>query len=129
MKMILIVDDEPHIRMLYERELGEEGYRIEAVATGEEALRVLEREPVDLVVLDIRLREHEPNGLTLLNEILTRKRDQKVIINTAYASYMDEGASWLANGFVVKSSDLTELKTKIRDVLAKEEKSSGSSPG
>ncbi|MBI4551511.1 MAG: response regulator [Candidatus Latescibacteria bacterium] len=118
MKTILIVDDEPYIRMLYERELAEEGYHARAVATGSEALQMLERDPVDVVVLDVRLAEQEPNGLTILNEILARKRDQKIILNTAYPSYMDEGASWLANGFVVKSSDLTELKARIREVLS-----------
>lgn len=117
MNTILIVDDEPHLRLLYEQELSEEGYDIESVATGREALQVLERDPVDLVVLDIRLEKKTSNGLNVLNEILRRKRDQKVILNTAYPSYMDDGASWMANGFVVKSADLSELKDTIREVL------------
>lgn len=117
MNSILIVDDEPHIRLLYTQELAEEGYRIESVATGEDALEAMEREPVDLVVLDIRFENQAANGLAVLNEILRRNRNQKVILNTAYAGYMDEGASWLANGFVVKTADLTELKATIRDVL------------
>lgn len=117
MNKILIVDDEPHIRLLYEQELSVEGYQVESVATGEEALQVLDKKAIDLVVLDIRLEGEPSNGLTILNEILRRKRDQKVILNTAYASYMDEGTSWLASGFVVKSADLTELKETIRNVL------------
>ena len=120
MDTILIVDDEPHIRLLYEQELSEEGYHIESVSTGNEALQVLEQDPVDLVVLDIRLKEESSDGLTVLNEILRKNRDQKVVLNTAYASYMDAGASWQANGFVVKSADLTELKTTIKDVLTTE---------
>ena len=117
MDTILIVDDEPHIRFLYEQELSEEGYHIESVATGAEALQFLEKVPIDLVVLDVRLEDRTANGLTIINEIMRKKRNQKVILNTAYASYMDEGVSWLANGFVVKSADLAELKATIRDVL------------
>ena len=85
--------------------------------TGRYAMQILEDAPVDLVVLDIRLENQEQNGLEVLNEILRRKRSQKVILNTAYPSYMDEGAAWQANGFVVKSADLTELKTTIKDIL------------
>jgi DNA-binding NtrC family response regulator len=117
MSTILIVDDESHIRLLYEQELSSEGYQIKATGSGTEALQMLEDAPVDLVVLDIRLEKQEKNGLEVLNEILRRKRSQKVILNTAYPSYMDEGAAWQANGFVVKSADLTELKTTIKDVL------------
>ena len=118
MNTILVVDDEHFLRLLYERELTEAGYQVEAVGDGNDALAALERAPRDLVILDIRMREGIPNGLMILNEILKQNRGQKVILNTAYASYMDEGASWLANGFVVKSADMTELKTKIREVLA-----------
>ncbi|MBI3670073.1 MAG: sigma-54-dependent Fis family transcriptional regulator [Acidobacteria bacterium] len=52
---ILIVDDESGIRQSLSSILAEEGYRVEAVATGEECLTVVESKPVDLVLLDVWL--------------------------------------------------------------------------
>jgi CheY-like chemotaxis protein len=57
MKKILIVDDEANIRRLYSEELTEAGYRVASATSWEEAQQVLEREPFDLVTLDIRLGE------------------------------------------------------------------------
>jgi two-component system alkaline phosphatase synthesis response regulator PhoP len=54
-EMILIVEDEDDIRELLHYHLTREGYRVIAVATGEEAIRVLPREKPDLIVLDLML--------------------------------------------------------------------------
>jgi DNA-binding response OmpR family regulator len=55
---ILVVEDEKNLRRLYAEELKFEGHQVIAVDRGEEALRVLENRPIDLVVLDLVL----PNG-------------------------------------------------------------------
>lgn len=52
---VLAVDDEPDIRLLVEMLLGHAGYRVQAAATGEEALAAIERERPDIVLLDIFL--------------------------------------------------------------------------
>lgn len=116
MKKILIVDDEAHIRRLYRDELSDEGYDVVAAGGGEEALRVFDRERPDVVVLDIRLPDRD--GLDVLGEMLSRRRGAHVVLNSAYPSYRGDFQSWGADAYVVKSSDLGELKRTIHMVLA-----------
>jgi len=115
MKTILVVEDEENLQILYSQELTDFGYNVITVESGEKALSILDKEKVDLVVLDIRLTGM--NGLEALEEMLLKNRNLKVVINTAYATYKDDFSSWLADDYVVKSSDLTELKTSIAKLL------------
>ncbi|MCK5420635.1 MAG: response regulator [Deltaproteobacteria bacterium] len=117
METLLVVDDEAHQRMLYQEELGDEGYQIVLARNGMEALeKVLEAAP-DLIVLDIRMPVMD--GLEALGKIIGKERDIPIIIHSAYSSYRDDFMSWAADDFVVKSADLTELKRKIRGLLDK----------
>lgn len=116
MKKILVVEDEENLRILYKQELSEPEYDVITVESGEEALDVLKDEKIDLVVLDIRLTGM--NGLETLEEMLLKDRDLKVIINTAFANYKDDFSSWLADAYIVKSSDVSELKSKVNELLA-----------
>ena len=52
-----------------------------------------------------------------MGKILSRNNTVPIILNTAYSSYQDNFMSWAADAYVVKSSDLTELKRAIKDVL------------
>ena len=54
--------------------------------------------------------------------MIVKKRDLSVLINTAYGEYKDDFLTWLAEDYIIKSSDLTQLKEKIRQVLAKKGK-------
>jgi len=117
METLLVVDDEAHQRMLYQEELGDEGYQIVLARNGMEALeKVLEAAP-DLIVLDIRMPVMD--GLEALGKIIGKERNIPIIIHSAYSSYKDDFMSWSADDFVVKSADLTELKRKIRGLLDK----------
>lgn len=116
-KRILVVDDEASIRTLYSQELRDEGYLVEAVASAEEAARALERQPADLLILDIELPGKD--GLAYLREVMERYRDLRVVISSAYHSYKDDFASWSAEAYLVKSSDLDPLKAKVRELLTK----------
>jgi len=117
MTKVLVVDDEKNIRRLYESELKREGYEVETAESAEEALERIEDGPPDLVVLDIRLEGMD--GIDCLRTIMERRRDLPVILNSAYSTYKQDFASWMADAYVVKSADLTELKAKIREVLEK----------
>ena len=116
MKNILIVDDEEGIRGLYESELQTEGFVTHSVASGEEALQYIgEDQQVDLVILDIKMESM--NGLEVLEELRAKTGGVAVILNSAYSTYKNNFTSWLADAYLVKSSDLTELKDKVKELL------------
>ena len=113
---ILVVDDEKHIRMLYQEELEGEGYVV-AVSDGEDdILALLEKHVPDVVVLDIKLGGNR-SGLDLLQEIRGKDQAIPVILSTAYDSFQHDLKSIAANYYVVKSVDLTELKDKVARTL------------
>jgi len=113
---ILVVDDEKHIRMLYQEELEDEGYAV-VTSDGEDSiLDLLEREAPQVVILDIRLGP-DKSGLDLLQLIRSRKAHVPVILSTAYDSFQHDLKSIAADYYVVKSVDLSELKAKVRQAL------------
>ena len=115
MKKILVVDDEKNIRSLYEKELQDEGYAVTLAGNGKEALERFGSDRPDLVVLDIRMPGMD--GLEALGKLLAEDPKVPVVLNSAYSSYKDNFLSWSADAYVVKSSDLTELKATIRRLL------------
>jgi DNA-binding NtrC family response regulator len=117
MAKILVVDDERNIRLLYSQELSEEGYQVSTAASASEAVEKLTQSSYDLVVLDIKLKEE--SGLDLLQQIVKERHDMPVILCTAFSCYKDDFSTWLADGYVVKSSDTQELKDEIARVLVK----------
>ena len=115
MKTILVADDEEPIRKLITDELTDEGYLVIGVSNAQDALKVVEKEPLDLVVLDIRMPGMD--GLEALPRILGMKEGLPVILHTAYSQYKESFMSWAADAYVVKSSDLSELKQKIKELI------------
>lgn len=116
---ILVVDDEAHIRMLYQEELQAEGYAVAASDGREDIMDVVKRESPDLVILDIKLEGNPKTGLDLLQTIRAEDAKLPVILSTAYDSFQHDLKSIAADDYVVKSVDLTTLKTTIKNVLAK----------
>ena len=115
MPSLLIVEDDPSLRRLYEAEFAEDGYAVTGVSSGEEALRELRGQAPEAVILDIRLGGM--NGLDLLRGILQDRPEIAVILNSAYPGYKQHFASWSADRYVVKSSDLSELKEAVSSAL------------
>jgi CheY-like chemotaxis protein len=115
MPKVLIVDDEKHIRMLYAEELEEDGYEVAVASDGLGILERIEKEIPDVIILDIKMVSS--NGLDVLQEIRNRFYNLPVILCSAYGSYKVDIKSIAADAYVVKSSDLTELKKKIAQVL------------
>ena len=115
---ILVVDDEKHIRMLYQEELEGEGYQV-VVSDGEEdILPLLAKVAPAVVVLDIKLGGNR-SGLDLLQEIRGKDQAIPVILSTAYDSFQHDLKSIAADYYVVKSVDLGELKSKVALALEK----------
>ncbi|MBC7188651.1 response regulator [Candidatus Aerophobetes bacterium] len=113
----LLVENEDSLRDFYTEELREEGYEIVSVANAQDALTKIKEENFHLAIVDIKMPGMD--GLELLSRIVSEKRRIPVIINTAYPRYKDDFMSWAADAYVVKSSDLSELKDAVRKVLAR----------
>jgi DNA-binding response OmpR family regulator len=114
---ILIVDDDQHIRRLYQEELLEEGYDVVVASTGKEALEMFEKENPDLVTLDILMPDID--GIKLLRQMKEIKPRIPIIMSTAY-DYRDDFAVWASEAYIVKSAELTDLKEAIRRLLSKQ---------
>ncbi|CCO23967.1 response regulator [Maridesulfovibrio hydrothermalis] len=113
---ILVVDDEKHIRMLYREELEAAGFQVATSDGTENILAVIKRETPHLVILDIKLGI-DRSGLDLLQEIRQEDHDLPVILSTAYDSFKHDMKSIAADHYVVKSVDLSVLKSKIKEAL------------
>jgi len=114
---ILIVDDEENIRYLYEQELLDEGYEILLARDGKECLDVVQQNPPDLIILDIRMPRMD--GLEAIGKIIEINKNIPIIINSAYSTYKDDFMSWAADAYIVKSYDLDMLKKTISEILEK----------
>jgi DNA-binding NtrC family response regulator len=112
---LLFVDDEEGFLELYRTAFARDGYTVETTGTVEGARERVAKGDLDLVVLDIRLGE--TSGLALLREIKAKDAHLPVVLSTAYARYQDDFSSWLADAYIVKSSDLGELKQAVRRCL------------
>jgi DNA-binding response OmpR family regulator len=126
MKKILCVDDDPSLLYLYQEELSEEGYKVILAQDGKQAMEKFEEEKPQAVIMDIRMPLMD--GIETMNALLGRDRQIPIILNTAFPDYKQNYMTWGAEAYIIKSSDLSELKHKIREVLEKRKKLERSSP-
>ncbi len=115
MARILLIDDEPNIRLLYSAMLNDRGHEVQEAASGRDALHYLEQGAVDLVLLDIKLGGE--SGLDLLQHIVRHYPQVPVILLTAYTSFQDDYTSWLAARYLVKEINPTTLLQEVERVL------------
>ena len=120
MEKILCVDDDSSLLQLYHDELSNEGNKVNLAKDGKEALSKYSKEIPDLVVMDIRMPVMD--GIQTLIAMLGKDRQVQVILNTAYPQCRENFMTWGAAAYVIKSTDLTELKQKIREVLERRKK-------
>jgi two-component system response regulator (stage 0 sporulation protein F) len=122
MTTILLVEDDKNQRLLYEQELSHDGYKVVTATNGKEAVEKVQEQLPDIVIMDINMPKMD--GIEAMGKILSANKKVPVIINTAYSNFKDSFMSWAADAYVVKSSDLSELKDKIKEVLANRDKDS-----
>ncbi len=115
MKKILVADDEMSIRLLYSEELKEEGYEVYLASNGKEALEIVDKVPLDLVILDIKMPEMD--GIEALRQIKERCPNLPVLLSTAYGEYKQDFATWASDEYLVKSSDLEDLRATVKRYL------------
>jgi len=117
LKKILIVDDEENARIGLSKLLAQEGYDVDAVANGFEALNFLRQQKVNLVISDINMPEM--NGLAFLRELHRSYPSTQVIMITAYGgveSYL-EAMNLGAFEYIHKPVKLDELKSVMRKLV------------
>jgi DNA-binding response OmpR family regulator len=112
---LLLVEDEPTQLDLYKRFLAQDGYEIKGAKCGEEAIKVAKAFCPSVVVLDLVLPDMD--GTEAISRLLSECGCPKIVINTGYERYRYDFRCWGADAFVVKSSDPSELRTKVRQVL------------
>ncbi|MBA3353384.1 MAG: sigma-54-dependent Fis family transcriptional regulator [Blastocatellia bacterium] len=120
MSNILIVDDEQSYRQLLSLVFESDGHTIRTASNGREALAVLQREPVDVVISDVRMPDMD--GIEMLSAVRETQPDLGVILMTAFASVETarEAFKLGADDFIQKPFDVEELKLIVKKTLEKQ---------
>jgi DNA-binding response OmpR family regulator len=121
MKHILMVDDDALMRRSLAFNLQQSGYRVSSAGSAEDALALAQRDPPDLVLLDIGLPGMD--GLEALRR-MKEQFDTPVIFVTARRRELDEvlGLELGADDYVTKPFDLDVLLAHIKAVLRRSER-------
>ena len=116
-KKILVAEGEPQIRELYKAGLEREGYKVVCASRMEETLEKIREEDPDLVVLDMGIPAE--GGIETLSQIVREHETLPVILTSRYRFCDESFVIWLAEAWIFKSSNLTELKRAIRRVFSR----------
>jgi two-component system, NtrC family, response regulator AtoC len=114
---ILIIDDEPHLPHQLARYLRKHSYEVSTVADGEAGLRELQRNNIDLVLLDLRLPKM--SGLEVLQRIREQEQELPVVMLTAYGDVQTavNAMKLGASDYLQKGFDLDELLLVVQKAL------------
>jgi two-component system response regulator PilR (NtrC family) len=114
---VLVVDDEPDLRTLYELTLLREGYQVDSAATLADAWQHLEERRFDAVITDMRLPDGQ--GLELLQRMLAQQRTERCIVMTAYGSAENAVEALKAGAFdyLTKPVDLKQFRSVVASAI------------
>ena len=114
---ILVVDDEPDLRTLYELTLLREGYRVETAESLAQGLQLLNEHRFDVLITDMRL----PDGLgmELIRQVRSQQRRERCVVITAYGSAENAVESLKAGAFdyLTKPVDLKQFRAVIASAV------------
>jgi two-component system response regulator PilR (NtrC family) len=116
---LLVIDDEPDLRTLYELTLLREGYEVETAGSVEEALQMLKERSYSAVISDMRLPDG--SGLDILAQLEADARREKAIVITAYGSAENAVEALKAGAFdyLTKPVDLRQFRLVVAAALGK----------
>src|SRR6476659_9693377 len=116
---LLVVDDEPDLRTLYELTLLREGYDMDTAGSVQEALLHLKDRTYSAVITDMRLPDG--NGLDLLRRLEETGRREKAIVITAYGSAENavEALKAGAYDYLTKPVDLRQFRSVVASALGR----------
>ncbi|MFO0724548.1 MAG: sigma-54 dependent transcriptional regulator [Myxococcota bacterium] len=117
-RTVLVADDELSLRKVLSATLKRDGYEVLTASDGEEALNILKKHSVDLVLTDLRMPKVD--GMTLLRHVLAEHAGVPVVILTAHGT-VDNAVEAMKLGafdFVSKPFDQDELRLVIKKASA-----------
>ncbi|MFB3885683.1 MAG: response regulator [Thermodesulfobacteriota bacterium] len=115
----MIIEDDEEMRSLLKDFFEEEGFETDSVTNGADALKVLSRDPFDLVITDVRMPGL--SGLDILPKVRGLKPETPIIVVTAYGSEevrrksLERGAT----SFLEKPIHLSTLKRLVREMVSR----------
>ena len=114
---ILVIDDEPDLRTLYELTLLREGYRVEAAGSVSEAWQHLEAGRFDAVITDMRLPDGQ--GMEIIHRIQKAQRSERCVVMTAYGSAENAVEALKAGAFdyLTKPVDLKQFRAVVASAV------------
>jgi two-component system, NtrC family, response regulator PilR len=114
---ILVVDDEPDLRTLYELTLLREGYRVEAAGDLAQAREQLKEKRFDAIITDMRLPDGL--GLELLRELVADQRSERCVVITAHGSAENAVEALKAGAFdyLTKPVDLKQFRSVVASAI------------
>lgn len=117
---ILVVDDEPGIRLYLKRLLGNAGFDVRTAADGNEAVTSLEAEPPDLVILDVMVGGRDGYEICEIVKRDPASAGIKVLMLSAKsrAIEIEKGMALGADAYLTKPFSMDELRDMVRDLLA-----------
>jgi CheY-like chemotaxis protein len=110
---VLIVDDEPDIRATVSAMLEIEGYDVDEAANGADALHAIERQPPDLILLDMRMPVLD--GWGFARELRGRGHDMPIVVMTAARDAARWASEIAASAFVAKPFGFDDLITAVEE--------------
>jgi DNA-binding response OmpR family regulator len=115
MKDILLIEDEEVHRILYEAELSQMGCSIRLAENGNMALKMFNEQRPDLIILDVMMPGI--SFIAIIREIHIKDPSVPIIINTAYSLEKEDIDRLAIEKYIIKSSDLRELKNAVRKLI------------
>ena len=112
-KRILLVEDEPGVRLTLTDRLLDEGYQVETAGDGDEGMARAATEPFDLVVLDVMLPGR--SGFDVCRDLRQRGVDAPILMLTARRQVADRvvGLKLGADDYLTKPFDVSELLARV----------------
>ena len=119
-KIILLVEDDIFVSDIYQTKLKQEGYQVESVENGLEAIKLLEKITPDIILLDIVMPYMD--GMEVLKKLKEKKKWKSIpvmlLTNLSEKDKVDEGLNLGANDYLIKSHFTpSEVVSRIKSLI------------
>ena len=116
MKVVMIVEENKCLRELYRLALNNQGYRTCTYSSGGEALKFLNSNSIDLIILDMKLDDN--SCFSVLEKLLIGQENFKIVLTSSNNIVRYNEITWLADAFLEESADLSEMVQTVNNLLS-----------